>query len=234
MGGAGLVCIALGLVTTVGVAWWPGRAPRYAAWCWTDPHVCIIREGRGITAIVWPDRHLDEYAAGLFAAVEHDRENFGRGWLRKPPPHPATLRVHRTMRPRTDIPASTGRLNRRVETEYGWPLRALWHWQDEEYGPVHGAIAWNDTAGRRERYPGQIWGGLPCLPVWKGLIVNTMVYGAAWAALLAVPLTVLNLMPRSRQRRRLRRGHCPQCNYDLTDGADSGCPECGWNRGGGC
>jgi len=34
-----------------------------------------------------------------------------------------------------------------------------------------------------------------------------------------------------KQARRQRRGHCPQCNYNLLFDLKSGCPECGWNRG---
>jgi len=33
-----------------------------------------------------------------------------------------------------------------------------------------------------------------------------------------------------KQARRQRRGHCPQCNYNLLFDLKSGCPECGWGR----
>lgn len=38
------------------------------------------------------------------------------------------------------------------------------------------------------------------------------------------------LVPRLRTRRRLRRGLCPRCAYNLHADFAFGCPECGWNR----
>ena len=31
-------------------------------------------------------------------------------------------------------------------------------------------------------------------------------------------------------KRRVRAGHCPNCNYDLRRDFSRGCPECGWQR----
>lgn len=53
---------------------------------------------------------------------------------------------------------------------------------------------------------------------------------AAGGLLYALPWFVLLLLPSLRQGCRLRRGHCPLCNYDLRANLPSGCPECGWNR----
>jgi hypothetical protein len=33
-----------------------------------------------------------------------------------------------------------------------------------------------------------------------------------------------------RDARRIRRGHCPHCDYDLLANFTGGCPECGWGR----
>jgi hypothetical protein len=33
-----------------------------------------------------------------------------------------------------------------------------------------------------------------------------------------------------RANRRLLGGRCPQCDYDLRDDVEAGCPECGWKR----
>lgn len=35
---------------------------------------------------------------------------------------------------------------------------------------------------------------------------------------------------RPKRLRRMRRGHCPRCDYDLRFKVGSGCPECGWRR----
>jgi hypothetical protein len=62
--------------------------------------------------------------------------------------------------------------------------------------------------------------GVPYLPIWSGLAVDTLVNGAilwtAWAALAA-----------SRSRWRARRGACVRCGYDLRGGSHVTCPECG-------
>lgn len=66
-----------------------------------------------------------------------------------------------------------------------------------------------------------IW--LPYHPIWSGLVINTMIY--------ALFLWVLLYLLRSiKHDRRLHRGTCPYCAYDLGFNYTSGCPECGWRR----
>lgn len=64
---------------------------------------------------------------------------------------------------------------------------------------------------------------VPLLPIWHGLILNSLIY-AAPLCLLGWTLTIL------RSRHRHKRGHCPNCNYDLLSDFTTGCPECGWDR----
>jgi len=64
-------------------------------------------------------------------------------------------------------------------------------------------------------------------PIWAGLLID----GAFWA----VPLALLYLATFSLRRfivesRRLRRGCCMKCGYDLRWEIARGCPECGWRR----
>jgi hypothetical protein len=68
---------------------------------------------------------------------------------------------------------------------------------------------------------------IPTKPIWSGFAINTVFYAAALWLLFATPLTL-------RRRRRIRRGLCPSCEYDLrgrlpTDSQANGglCPECG-------
>jgi hypothetical protein len=53
-----------------------------------------------------------------------------------------------------------------------------------------------------------------------------------WAVMLvaaALPLWAAGRWGRRRRRaRRLRRGLCPSCGYDLTGNVSGACPECGW------
>lgn len=43
--------------------------------------------------------------------------------------------------------------------------------------------------------------------------------------------TLVGMMTRTpRSARRIRRGHCPHCSYDLLSDFSRGCPECGWGK----
>jgi hypothetical protein len=65
---------------------------------------------------------------------------------------------------------------------------------------------------------------IPLRPI-AGFLADTAVYGAAWSALLLLPA----LSPRWwREGRRLRKGCCPACGYDLRWRLEAGCPECAW------
>jgi hypothetical protein len=61
------------------------------------------------------------------------------------------------------------------------------------------------------------------LPIPRGLILGSCLYAALWM----LPLVA---WPAIRRSLRLRRGHCPRCNYDLNGNLPSGCSECGWNK----
>jgi hypothetical protein len=61
----------------------------------------------------------------------------------------------------------------------------------------------------------------PTFPLWPGLLANTAFYGGAWAVLIGVPVLL-------RRWLRARKGGCAGCGYSregLKDGAP--CPECG-------
>jgi hypothetical protein len=68
---------------------------------------------------------------------------------------------------------------------------------------------------------------IPFLPVWSGLVGDTVFYGVIWLAAWSA-LTV----PRRfvRDVARFRRGACIECGYDLGYDFVNGCPECGWRR----
>lgn len=53
-----------------------------------------------------------------------------------------------------------------------------------------------------------------------GFTINTLFYAAVLMGLFAVPFAL-------RRRRRIRRGLCPGCAYDLRGSASQTCPECG-------
>ena len=61
---------------------------------------------------------------------------------------------------------------------------------------------------------------VPICPIWPGFAINTILY----AAILWLPFAALG---RFRRRRRIKRGLCPKCAYDLRGGNHAACPECG-------
>ena len=64
---------------------------------------------------------------------------------------------------------------------------------------------------------------LPYGIVWPGFAINTVFYAVTlW--LLLFNLSIV------RRYARFKRGHCPQCRYDLRGDSSAGCPECGWRR----
>ena len=65
---------------------------------------------------------------------------------------------------------------------------------------------------------------LPFRPLWLGLLLNVAIYYAIIEAALFTLLCAI-------RRRRMRKGLCPACGYDLRGEFDGGCPECGWKRG---
>jgi len=64
----------------------------------------------------------------------------------------------------------------------------------------------------------------PYDPIWAGLAVNTVFY--------ATIIFVFTSIRRAfRHARRLRKGRCPICSYDLQFDNTLGCTECGWRKG---
>lgn len=112
----------------------------------------------------------------------------------------------------------------------GWPMLALWCTYDLER-PTTGTIA--ARARGAIPLPGKIvpkgsWFGggyppsLPLRPRWTGLLVNSLLFGAA--------LWGLNLgAGAARRALRRRRGRCTRCGYDLSGmPRGSACSECGY------
>ena len=64
---------------------------------------------------------------------------------------------------------------------------------------------------------------IPTLPLWPGLLGNTLFYGV-------FALTPIALLRWRKLHRRARRGLCLKCGYDPGEGVKA-CPECGLARG---
>lgn len=107
-----------------------------------------------------------------------------------------------------------------IERGVGFPFICFFKWQEESM-PIQGAIELPDPFGLSEHWPGQPTRGLPYLPIWPNLIANTVFWGGVWWCVLFVPAVI-------RRRRRVKRGQCAACGYDLSaNAAGTSCPECG-------
>jgi hypothetical protein len=106
---------------------------------------------------------------------------------------------------------------------FGLPFRCL-RWQMTrsltETAPnahtinVHRRGVWDLTLSG-----GRFTATLPLLPMWPGLLAD----GAVFALLLASPWIARAII----RHRRISRGRCRFCGYDLSGALDRACPECG-------
>lgn len=108
-------------------------------------------------------------------------------------------------------------------TAFGWPLVSMdWTWFYSRHPDFLRDAEESGTLVRGVRFQVAGYtpyrGTLPLHPNFPGFIVNTIF----WGVLFWVILACLGLLLR---RRRVRKGHCPNCNYQLA-GLTS-CPECG-------
>lgn len=110
-----------------------------------------------------------------------------------------------------------------MERGTGYPFVCLYKWQQNK-SPLVGAIELPDPQGEHAAWSGHLSRGLPFLPIWPALMLNTILYAGLWS----VPLFALPVLGRWRRR---RRGLCAACGYDLSATAsNAACPECGQSR----
>jgi len=64
---------------------------------------------------------------------------------------------------------------------------------------------------------------LPYRPMWIGIGINTLFYAAIFWMLLSIKRAY-------RHARRMHKGRCPMCSYELEYMFVDGCPECGWRK----
>lgn len=111
----------------------------------------------------------------------------------------------------------------------GWPLRCFrgefWMRWCLAMPPPSARIFVASPYMARDLWPvpmlGQLCLGVPHEPLWAGLVLNATLFTALW---LPAPFALSGL----RRHLRLRRNHCPHCNYDLrATPPASPCPECG-------
>ncbi len=132
--------------------------------------------------------------------------------------------------PLPPIPESTENRPSYHESARGWPALSFWSYGylDNSKTTYRGSIditALATAIGRTTQAGAPVYWGASYYPIWSGLAINLMFYGAIWA----VPLLGIIVL---KSYSRLWRGGCPKCGYDLRYDFQSGCPECGWKRTG--
>ena len=217
-----VMCVVLGVVTTVGVAW--GLAVGVDAWV-IDDHVILI--------------------GGL---EQHERDDGEWDWLRlrglEVPGLRVVERTHNIYPDRDRLPLRQGespsdefrRFPDAFHSEYqfasvhivGWPMKSMSYWFGEKTHNRDERIVFNGLEVGFERRPlflpdltyDRV---LPLRPIFPGFIINTLFYAAIWFVL------IFGWRAHLRQVRKWQ-GYCPVCKYDLQNTLTAGCPECGWGR----
>lgn len=221
-----LICVALGAVTTVGVAWFAAAWSSYQR-SWAGAYdvaftpVIIetddtyraeaaigVRTGPGVS-ILMPTATVRPVTIGVLSEQTQFsmlRELCHRcSWENVTDAPPAWMRGLRF--------TSNAEPVLHELLECGWPLRCL-------HGARRGRVDDHTLANvwlMGEQSAANL--ALPLRPLPIGFAINTVFYGALWFGIIACPGFV-------RRRIRQRRDGCPSCGYDLR-GSDGACPECG-------
>jgi hypothetical protein len=241
------LCVALGLVTSVGVAWgiaWNDDTLRAAPqrWCVLKIEASPLHEESpimwGITERVGRGRSVtlvEVLYTGLFNRVTAARLQDSAGLPRE------VRRGLERHAPLLNTPEAS--LVCFSVRRWGWPLccvaaedactsQSANAFPQTEFADISMDVGWFETPqwpvtnpafNLRPHYHAIEFRGrlLPTFPLWPGLLANTAFYGGAWAVLIFTPLVI-------RRWLRGRRGGCAARGYSregLKDGVP--CPECG-------
>jgi len=128
-------------------------------------------------------------------------------------------------------PRDADEVDERTFEARGWPMLALWTERSTVTPGTSNSLSVlrSGFAGGMISLPaaGTLPPVLPSRPIWSGLIVNSIFYGAFLAVaywLLTKPRRLIL------ELRRMRSGCCIACGYELDFDFRGGCPECGWRR----
>jgi hypothetical protein len=112
----------------------------------------------------------------------------------------------------------------RVYLARGWPCLALeselcfvWEGDVATSGPV---VTGGINLGPFRGGAAASYRALSLRPIWFGLIVNAILFAVMWSVLWVIARALLLQLRR-------RSGHCPSCAYDLRGTLSGRCPECG-------
>lgn len=201
-----VLSVLLGLATTIAVA--RLAIPPEAQWVFKPRTQRNMSDGSAILRfrVATADFYVADFALGSEAAHQSRSASEWRAFLIETIGTPQNGGVDQV---------GCERLPPLAMTDSGWPLRCFYTTLEErQFGPPFRAPATQLLALDRV--------------VWWPLTVNTVVFAALWAMLIAGPF----LFTAARGRHRARCGRCPNCNYDRTGiTAEAVCPECGKEPG---
>ncbi len=202
-----VVCLALGLITSIGVAWLCARGSNAPGW--RVRSVCVLSSATPASGA----------QQGLIKRCRFGSDLIEVGFSDVPLPHtptPSWFRPSVALKP---------------QQASGLPFRCLRRVHDWNggYAGIPGAFMMNIDQGIRINPPSQgnpfiVGTVLPIDPIPLPLAANTAAWGGLWFVLL------FPILSRVRRRMRRKRGLCPMCAYDLRGDFASGCPECGSGR----
>lgn len=214
-----LVCLALGAIVNVLLAWWccPPLIPSGVAPSSPPPPPAALF-GRDLGKEI---AEFSDYMASSRIRIESPTE-----WPVIPPvkfwpSRPTNSLSERTFGYQARYFAA-GHCYMKVQCA-GWPAPALMSvtYQTPELLGETGLWdmpGWMRFADR---------GNLPTSPAWPGFAIDT----AYWSIPFLSSVMVWRGLRTLRASRRISRGHCPHCNYDLsTLPTTTSCPECGKQR----
>ncbi len=226
--------LAMGVVTNVGVAWWCVYRATSTAPIDSGQLMIEISDDRQPASV----RRMTWIGASTFEWTEKDGfPHSNLTFFVADPRMPVSVRreLHQCLAASGGMASEPTSVERELLAA-GWPWLALvcdrsitstrsgglvgterirGGWVHESMTPLRGVA----LAFTYERVM------FPYRPLWPGLIANTLLYGASWAAALWATIAVISWRAKVR---RARRGRCGECGYDRRGLASAAvCPECG-------
>jgi hypothetical protein len=216
------ICLALGALATIAVAWhfarWPDESSHAPSTYWSHngTRAWLYRRSDSATATRLEGTPTTAWASSNSVIVAVPPPSWSE---MSEPPAPSN---------------QNGQPARVMDEAFGWPMRSMRCWYSQNPNATgrwrsyiaHDAI----ELGVRHPYEQNRFLALPLRPIWPGFIAGTLIWGVASLPLVLLSLAAIRFVITARSRWRRRRGRCPFCNYQLQNALEEGCPECGWNR----
>ncbi len=208
-----------GAVVNVAVAW------GCALWIQPTPNTRILTTG---TSSVVPKLHFSFWTErGATRVLSWPSNDLANSEL----PQDWVVYLDRTLRPYWSrishrTPADVASVL--IEDARGWPFLSMMSvfsrstQFDTRGTPTELLVGIQLPPGPSGLLTGDTARAIPTRPIWPGFAINTVFYAVVLWLLFAAPFVV-------RRWRRIRRGLCPKCAYDLRGSVvgSQACPECG-------